>query len=123
MNLVRAAFDGGDRIDHSQAAILMAVPVEPHRFALFVNYSAHKSHYRVRAVGRGVPHRVADAYCARATANRRRVERANRFRIGARRVFGDKHHRQAFTHRERYSLFRHPQKLIEGPFFRVEANW
>ena len=118
----RPAFDRRERIDHTQAAILMPVPVEPDRFVLLLNNVLDEFHHRARAIWCRVSHRVADAYCARATANRRRVERANRFRIGARRVFGDKHHRQAFTHRERHSLFRHPQKLIEGPLFRVEAN-
>src|SRR5436853_5301493 len=100
----------------------MTVPVEPHTFALLIDYSTNEFHYLARAIGRSVADRITDAYSAGPTSNRSSVERANRFGIGARGVFSDEHHRQTFLHRERHSVFSHFQKFIECPCFRVEAN-
>ncbi len=100
----------------------MAVPVKTNRFALLINYSAHKFHYFARAIRRGVANCIADTHGACAAANRGGVERANRFGIGARGVFGDKHHRQAFVYGKRHRVFGHFQEFIQGPCFRVETN-
>src|SRR3982074_510614 len=100
----------------------MAVPVEPYLFTLLIDYSTHEFHYLARAIGSGVADRITDADRAGATANRRGVERANRFGIGARSVFGDEHHRQAFVHREGYGFLRHLQEFVERPAFSIEAD-
>src|SRR5712664_2382911 len=98
----------------------MTVPVEPHLFTLLMDYSPHEFHYLARAIRSSVADRITNACGAGPTANRRGVERANRFGIGARSVFGDEHHRQAFFHRERYGFLRHLQELVERPAFGIE---
>ena len=95
--MISAALDCRNRIDHAQAAILVPMPIQANVFALFVNDAAHKFHYFPRAVGGRMPNRVADANRARAAANSGRIKRANRFGLGARCIFGDEHHGQAFT--------------------------
>jgi hypothetical protein len=44
VNLIRAALDCGDRIDHAQATILMTMPVEPDVSALFLNNAFDEPH-------------------------------------------------------------------------------
>ncbi len=100
----------------------MPVPVEPYTAAFSFDDALDEAYDGARAVGRGVPHGVADADRFRARADRRRVERADRVRVGARRVFGHVHHGQAFTDGERDGLFREPQQLVERPIFGVEAD-
>ncbi len=51
MDLIRAALDCGDRIDHAEAAILMTVPIESDIAALFLDNVFDKPNYRARAVG------------------------------------------------------------------------
>src|SRR5260370_827100 len=122
VNLICAAFDCRERIDHTQSAVLMSVPVQAHLLALLVDYSAHKLNYFARTIGRGVADRVADADGPGTAANRGGVERANRFRISARRIFGHEYDRQAFTYGKGHRLFRHLQKFVDGPFFRIEPD-
>src|SRR6267378_3955093 len=100
----------------------MSVPVEAHLLALFVNYSAHNLNSLAGSTGRALADLVADADGPGAAADRRSVERANRFRISARRVFGHEHDRQAFTYGKGHRLFRHLQKFVDGPFFRIEPD-
>ena len=102
MHLIGAALDRRDRIDNTQAAILVAMPIKPNLLTLFVDDSAHELHNFARPVRRRMTNGVAHAKRARAAANRGGVKRANRFRICTRRIFSDKHHRQAFTDRERH---------------------
>src|SRR5437764_12674766 len=100
----------------------MAVPVETYALGLFVDYSADKLHHFPRAVGSRVPDRIANTDRASAAANRGGIQRADRIRIGARRIFGDEHYRQAFTDRKGHSFFSHLQELIEGPFLGEKTN-
>ncbi len=87
-----------------EAAILMAVPVEPHLLALLLDDALDEADDGARAVGRGVADRVADADGARARADGRRVERADGVGVGARRVLGDEHDGQAFRDGEGHGL-------------------
>ncbi len=66
-------------------------------------------------------HRVANANSFRAAANRGRVKRANSFRVCARGVFSDVHHRHAFTDGKRHGFFSQFQQLIERPVFRKKS--
>jgi len=44
MKLIGAAFDCGNGIDNSETAILVAVPIKPHVFPLFLNNTLYKPH-------------------------------------------------------------------------------
>ena len=68
---------------------------------------------------RCVPDRVGDAHSCGAGANGGRVQRAQRLRIGARRVLGDVHDRQPFADRKGDGLFGQTQQLVERPPFGV----
>src|SRR6201992_2574056 len=99
----------------------MAVPVETDFLALLFDDLFDEANDRACSVGRGVAYCVADADRSRATAYRGRVESANRFGVGARRVFGYEHDGQAFADGERGGLFRELQKFFERPAFGEEA--
>src|SRR5260370_8756887 len=58
VNLICTAFDRRERIDHTQSAVLMSVPVEAHLLALLVDYSAHKLNYFPRTTTRLLAARV-----------------------------------------------------------------
>src|SRR6266516_1620771 len=121
MDLIGSTLDCRNRVDHAQAAVLMAVPVESHVFALLLNDALDESHNRAGAVRCRMAYGIAHADGASATANCRSVKGANCFRIRARRVFGDEHYRQALTDRKGNCVFRKFQKFVEGPLFGVKA--
>ncbi len=78
----------------------MAVPVDPDAAAALLDDLRDEADDRGGARRRRVADGVGDAHPRRAGADRRRIQPPQRLGIGARRVLGDVHHRQAFAHRE-----------------------
>ncbi len=102
----------------------MSVPIDANFFARRLDHIFDEvANQIVRAAGRRVPHSVAKHRRPRTTANRRRIQRLHRFRIGANGVFRDVHHRQAFGNGVAHGFFGDLLQVIDGPIFDQSANW
>src|SRR6266498_4039963 len=121
MNLIRAGLNCSDRVDDTQTAILMPVPIEPDVATLFLDNVLHKSNHRPRAIRSWMSDGVADADSLRSALNGSRIERANCFRVCPRSIFGDIHHGHSFTDGKSHRLFSQFQQLVDGPVFRKES--
>ena len=72
VDLIGAALDGSYRINHAEAAILVAVPVKTDVAALFLDDVFDKADHRTRAVRGGMSDGIADADRLRAAMDGRR---------------------------------------------------
>ena len=94
-----AGVERGKRVDDRQIAVAVAVPVDADAAAAVVDDLRDEADDGGRARGRRVADGVGDADAARAGADRRRIQLPQRLGVGACRVLGDIHHRQAFAAR------------------------
>ena len=84
------------------------MPIESHILAQLFDDVFDEFDHLTRPIRRCVTNSVTNTDRTSSAANRGSVKRADGFRIGPGRVFGNEHHRQALVNRERYGLFGHP---------------
>src|SRR5262245_30877627 len=104
MHPVGATFKCRNRIDYTQAPVLMAVPVDPNLSALLIDYLPDETGERARAVWSRVPYRIGNYHGVRTGLNRSREQSANRLRARTCRIFSSKHDGHSLFHREADSL-------------------
>src|SRR5271168_2208460 len=108
-----AGGDGCERIGNSQAAVVVAVPVDADFFAAGLHDIIDSEFDEVvGALGRGVSDRIAEDYGAGTVADCIGIEPLDGVAIGARGVFGDVHGWQAVLHGESYRFFRSALEVI-----------
>src|SRR5262249_13182445 len=94
VNTVDAGFISGNRVNHSESSILVAVPVYLHLLAGFGNDLFDKSYESRNACWCRVSHGITDADATCAALDSGRVELANSVGMCARGVLGHIHYRQ-----------------------------
>ena len=114
-----AGIDGRERVGDGHAAIAVAVPVDADPAAAVLDDARDEAHERRGAGRRGVTDGIGDADAMRAGADRGAVDAAQRFRIGAGRVFRHQEDRQPFLDRERHRRLGRPFEVIDGPVLDV----
>ena len=123
VNLIGAGGDRGQRIRDGEAAIIVAVPIDADFFAGWLDDFFDTKFYQIVGAARGgVADGVAENRGARAGTNCGGVQRVHCCRVGANRVFGDVHHRQACGDGEFDGFFGGALQMIDGPIFYQAAN-
>jgi len=121
--LIRACRDSRERIRDGEAAVVVAMPVDPNLFARGLHdFFDGEFHQVVGAARRGMADRIAQDDCARPRTDRCRIERDDRGRIGANRVFRHVHDRQARVGGEAHGFVRGALQVIDGPILDEAAD-
>ena len=115
MDAVGAGHGGLDGIDHAEAAVAVAVPVESDARFHLVQHPADVADDRAGAIGGRVADRVADRDARRAFFDRRAEEAAQRLRLRPGRVLRDVEHRQFVLAREADGLAGVVHHLLDRP--------
>ena len=110
-----------ERVDRAEAAVVVPVEVDLHRAAAH-DLVADEREEVPHALRCGVPARVGHADPLRARRDRRVVQLLERFRVGARRVLGDEHHRQARFDERRDARLHALQHGVDLPVLREPAD-
>ena len=122
MDAIGAGLERGDRVDHAQAAILMAVPVHLHVRIEPVDDSTNEADDVAGPPRRRMADRVGDADAYRTRIDRDAVELLDLFRLCARRVLGHVHDRDPVAHRETHRLRGLLDDPVEVPLLGELAN-
>src|SRR5262245_1315639 len=109
MNSVHTAFNRGNRIDNTQATVLMAVPVESNLFSLLKNDLSDEPGNRTGAVRSRMSYGIGNSQPGRTTLDRGREQRSNYCRTRTRRVFGRKQEGHSLFNTEFDGALRHFQ--------------
>ena len=115
----RPGFERRNRRRGPKAAVLVPVPVDADVDVQVGNDRFDERHECRGPVRRGVADRVRHAHPGRPGADRGREQRPQRIGIGARRVLGDVHHREALLHREGHGVLGALLQKVEAPSLRV----
>ncbi len=115
MDAVGPGFQRGDGVEHAEAAVGVAVPVDFDVRVDAVAQGDDEADEVAHAPRRGVADGVADADAHGARVHRRGVERLDLFRLGPDGVLGDVHDRDAVLRGEANSLSRLPDHPVKVP--------